>query len=107
VNVALNVDAMPELAPGAKNGMGQEHFDSLGLWRADPADVFGPPVMVADLATAGFTLMGAGLALVEAFTKLILRNKPQSATAPSPLLGCLPALPGWTEPPATGARRIA
>jgi hypothetical protein len=43
--------------------------------------------------------MSAGLALVEAFTKLILRNKSQSATAPSPLLGCLPAPPGWTEPP--------
>ena len=89
VSIALNLDAMPELAPGANNGMGQEHFDALGVWRADPAEVFGTPVMVADLATAGLHLMGAGLALVEAFTKLILRNKPQSATTPSPLLGAL------------------
>jgi hypothetical protein len=44
-------------------------------------------------------LMRTGLALVEEFTKLILRNKPRAATAPSPLLGCLPAPPGWTEPP--------
>jgi hypothetical protein len=99
VSIALNLNAMPELAPGANNGLAQDHFDSLGVWKADPTELFGSPVMVADLATAGFTLMSTGLALVEAFTKLILRNKPQSATAPSPLLGCLPAPPGWTEPP--------
>lgn len=98
-SVALNLDAMPELAPGANNGLAQEHFDSLGVWNADPSEVFGSPVMVADLATAGFTLMRTGLALVEEFTKLILRNKPRAATASSPLLGCLPAPPGWTEPP--------
>jgi len=33
-------------------------------------------VAVADLATAGFTLMGAALEYVETFTKLIVRNKP-------------------------------
>jgi hypothetical protein len=99
VNVALNLDAMPELAPGGNNGMEQEHFDALGVWRADPTEVFGPPIVVADLATAGFTLMGAGLTLVEAFTKLILRNKPKAASAPSPLLGCVRARPGETEPP--------
>jgi hypothetical protein len=69
------------------------------VWKADAAEVFGNPVTVADLATAGVTLMGAGLALVEAFTKLILRNKPQSATCPSPLLGFVQAPPGWAEPP--------
>ena len=99
VSIALNLDAMPELAPGANNGMRQEHFDALGVWRADSSEVFGTPLMVADLATAGYTLMGAGLALIEAFTKLIVRNKPQSATNPSPLLGCVQALPGETEPP--------
>ena len=99
VSVALNLDTMPELAPGANNGLGQDHFDALGAWKADSAEVFGAPTMVVDLATAGFTLMGAGLALVEAFTKLILRNKPRSATAPSPLLGCLPAPPGWDRTP--------
>ena len=98
VNVALNLDVMPELAPGANNGMEQEHFDALGIWRAQPTEVFGTPVIVADLAAAGFTLMSAGLALVEAFTKLILRTKPQSASAPSPLLGCVQAKPGETEP---------
>jgi hypothetical protein len=98
-SVALNLDAMPELAPGASNGLGQDHFDSLGVWKADPTDVFGSPVMVADLATAGFTLMSTGLALVEAFTKLIVRKKPQSASNPSPLLGALQAPPGWTKPP--------
>ncbi|MFE5702808.1 hypothetical protein [Rhodococcus koreensis] len=99
VNVALNLDAMPELAPGADDRMIQEHYDALGVWRTDPAEVFGTPVMVADLATAGVTLMVAGLALVEAFTKLIVRNKPQNAAAPSPLLGCVQAQPGEPEPP--------
>ena len=99
VSVALNLEAMPELAPGANNGLAQDHFDSLGVWKADPTGPFGSSVKVADLATAGFTLMSTGLALVEAFTKLILRNKPRSATVPSPLLGALPAPSGWTEPP--------
>jgi hypothetical protein len=54
---------------------------------------------VADLATAGVTLLVSGLQLIEEFTKVILRNKPQTAAAPSPLLGCLTAPPGWTEPP--------
>jgi hypothetical protein len=99
VSVALNLEAMPQLAPGVNNGLAQDHYDSLGVWRADPTEVFGNPVMVADLATAGFALMTTGLALVEAFSKLILRNKPQSASAPSPLLGALPAPPGWMEPP--------
>ncbi|MGH3495106.1 MAG: hypothetical protein ACRDQ1_17985, partial [Sciscionella sp.] len=99
VNVALNLDAMPELLPGANSRMEHEHFDALGVWRADPAEAFGTTLTVADLATAGFTLMGAGLALVEAFTKLILRNKPRAASAPSPVLGCVQAQPGEKEPP--------
>jgi hypothetical protein len=99
MSIALNLDAMPELAPGAGNGMAQEHYDALGVWQADSTEVFGSPVMVADLATAGHTLMSAGLALIEAFTKLILRNKPQAAVNHSPLLGCVRALPGETEPP--------
>lgn len=98
VNIALNLDAMPELTPGADERMTQEHYDALGVWWTDPGVIAGTPVMVADLATAGFTLMGAGLALVEAFTKLIVRNKPRNATAPSPLLGCVQAQPGETEP---------
>lgn len=49
--------------------------------------------------------MGAGLALVEAFTKLTHRNKPQSATAPSPLLGCIQAKPGETVRDAAKAKR--
>jgi hypothetical protein len=43
--------------------------------RADVA--FDGPSMVADLATTGFTLMRAGLQYVEAFTKLIVQNKPR------------------------------
>ena len=81
--------------------------------------------MVADLATAGFTLMGAALEYVEAFTKLIIRNKPADTIAaaksaeqaaaqegpgdaesvetefppgPSRFLGCVQILPGQTEP---------
>ncbi len=101
-SITLNLDAMPELLPGHARvdpRLVQAYYDELGVWQTDPVDVSGSPLKVADLATLGATLMGAGLALVEAFTKLILRNKPQVATAPSPLLGSLPAPPGWTEPP--------
>jgi len=97
----LNLDAMPELAPGAGNGMEQQHFDATrGVWRADATEVFGSPVLVADLATAGHTLMGAGLALIEAFTKLILRQRQTTGSGqPSPLLmDAFQALPGETEP---------
>lgn len=102
MNIALNLDAMPELLPGGTEvdaRLTQAHYDALGAWEADPIEPFGNPVKVADLATAGVTLLAAGLALIEAFTKLILRNRPQAATAPSPLLGSLPAIRGWTEPP--------
>lgn len=102
MNIALNLDAMPELLPGGATvdtRLTQAHYDALGAWRADSTSPFGSPVNVADLATTGVTLIGAGLALIEAFTKLILRNKPQAASAPSPLLGYIKAPPGWTEPP--------
>ncbi|WP_265122900.1 hypothetical protein [Hoyosella sp. YIM 151337] len=100
VSIALNVDAMPELMPEADERMTPEHYDSLGVWRTHPrAVVGGDPATVADLATAGFTLMGAGVALVEEFTKLILLNKPQnSVTATSPILGCIQAQPGKAVP---------
>jgi hypothetical protein len=122
-NVALMLGGIPEVAPGADNGMKQDHYDALGTWMADPVSIFGTPAMVADLATAGFTLMGAALEYVEAFTKLILRNKPAamialeqatweqelgdgtktanavSAPAPSRFLGCVQAQPGEVEPP--------
>ncbi|MCV7283995.1 hypothetical protein H7J87_01495 [Mycolicibacterium wolinskyi] len=101
-NIALNLDAMPELQPGSTavdTRLTQAHYDSLGAWQADPADAFANPMKVADLATTGVTLLMSGLQLIEAFTKVILRNKPQTAAAPSPLLGSLIAAPGWTEPP--------
>lgn len=98
MSIALNLDAMPELLPGVDDRVTQQHYDSLGVWRADSTEVFGAPTTVADLATAEFTLMGAGLSLVEAFTKLIVRNKPNSASTSSPLLGCVQAQPGETEP---------
>ncbi|MDT5130907.1 MAG: hypothetical protein QOE41_218, partial [Mycobacterium sp.] len=97
------------MAPGTDNGMTQEHFDALGVWLADPISIFGTPDMVADLATAGFMLMGAASENVEAFTKLILRNQStpaaspeqaptdgapdETATTPAPswFLGCLQA----------------
>jgi hypothetical protein len=121
-NVALMIGDIPELAPGADNGMEQSHYDDLGVWLAESVSVFSSPVMAADLATAGFTLMGAALEYVEAFTKLIVRNKPaamlaseQAAAeensgdatnaalkiipAPSRFLGCVQARPGEVEPP--------
>jgi hypothetical protein len=101
MNIALNLDAMPELLPGHARvdpRLAQEHYDALGVWHADPVDVLGSPVTVADLATAGVTLMAAGLALVEAFSRLLLRNRPRAAPAPSPLLGRLSALPADAGP---------
>ncbi|BBY05420.1 hypothetical protein [Mycobacterium noviomagense] len=119
--VALMLGSIAELAPGADNGMEQDHYDELGVWIADPVHPFGTPAMAADLATAGFALMGAALEYVDVFTKLIVRNKPTVTTAleqvaaaahqsggdtdpdqappPSRLLGCVQALPGEVEPP--------
>lgn len=97
-NIALNLDAMPELLPGTNSKLTQAHYDSLGVWRADPVEVFGARTTVADLATAAVTLMGAGTGLIEAFTKLILRNKPEAASAPHSILGCVQAQPGESEP---------
>ncbi|WP_245843380.1 hypothetical protein [Mycolicibacterium vulneris] len=119
-NVALNLGRIPELAPGADNDMSQAHYDALGVWHTEPMSFFEGQSMVADLATTGFTLMRSGLEYVEAFTKLIIRNKPQrmldaeGAAAgegstlggepaensfPSRFLGCVQAQPGEIEPP--------
>ncbi|OZF56945.1 hypothetical protein CH293_03130 [Rhodococcus sp. 14-2470-1b] len=99
MNIALNLSSMPELLPGGDARMTQGVYDSLGVWRTDPVGISGRPVIVADLATAGYTLMGTGLALIEAFTKLIVRTKPRAASNPSKLLGCVQAQPGEVEPP--------
>jgi hypothetical protein len=99
MNVALDLGRIPKLAPGADNGMGQDHFDALGVWQTEPVRPFDSSSLVADLATTGFMLMGAALEYVEEFTKLILRNKPAAAAAPSSLLGCVQARPGEVEPP--------
>ncbi|MGP4057779.1 hypothetical protein ACTWP6_23640 [Mycobacterium sp. 4D054] len=42
-NIALNLDAMPELLPGANPKLTQNHYDSLGVWRAEPSEVRCPP----------------------------------------------------------------
>lgn len=97
-NIALNLAAMPDLLPGANPKLTQDHYDSLGVWRADPAVVFGAKSTVADLATAAVTLMSAGTGLIEQFTELILRNKPEAAAAPNALLGCVQTPFGATEP---------
>lgn len=100
--------------------MTQAHYDALGVWHTEPVSFLGGSSMVADLAATGFTLMRTGLEHVEAFTKLIIRNKPQttldaeSAVAeedsthsgdsetnslPSRFLGCVQAQSGEVEPP--------
>jgi hypothetical protein len=109
-----------ELAPGADNDMTQAHYDALGVWQTEPVSFFEGSSMVADLATTGFTLMRTGLEYVEAFTKLIIRNKPQrtldaesavadedstrssepeTSSMPNRFLGCVQAQPGEVEPP--------
>ncbi len=97
-NIALNLDTMPELLPASNPKLTQDHYDSLGVWRADPTAVFGAKSTVADLATAAVTLMSAGTGLIEAFTELILRNKPLAAAAPHAILGCVQMPPGEAEP---------
>ncbi len=79
-NVALMLGGIPDFAPEVGN-LEQSHYDDLGVWMADPVSPFGPQVMSADLATAGFTLMGAALEYVEAFTRLILCNTPTATIA--------------------------
>jgi len=49
---------------------------------------------VADLATTAVTLMTVDTGLLEAFTELILRNKPLAASAPRTILGCVQRQPG-------------
>jgi hypothetical protein len=98
MNVALNLAVIPELAHGEDNDLAQEHFDALGVWEADSLQPFGSPALVADLATAGFTLMRSAMEYVEAFTRLILLNKPAAPTAPNSLLGMFQINPGQTEP---------
>ena len=66
------------MAPAADNDMTQAHYEALGVWQTEPVSYFEKPSMVADLATTDFTLMRAGLEYVEAFTQLIVRNKPQT-----------------------------
>ncbi|KQU55556.1 hypothetical protein ASG84_22145 [Rhodococcus sp. Leaf278] len=97
-NIALNIDAMPELLPDVNPKLAQDHYDSLGVWRSDPVEVFGDRTTVADLATTAVTLMGAGTGLIEAFTKLILQNKPAAASAPHSILGCVQGQPEDVEP---------
>ncbi|WP_244881103.1 hypothetical protein [Tsukamurella pseudospumae] len=97
-NIALNLDTMPRLLPGTNPTLTQDHYDRLGVWRAEPAALFGPKHVVADLATAAVTLMSAGTALIEEFTKLILRHKPSSAFAPHGVLGCIQVQPDEAVP---------
>lgn len=124
-NVAVMLGDITDFAPETGN-LDQEHYDELGVWLADPLTPFGTRTMVADLATAGFTLLGAALEYVEVFTELIIRNKPadminaensakqvaeerdseaavstdaQPIPMPSKFMGCMQALPGATEPP--------
>jgi hypothetical protein len=98
MNVALNLDLIPELAPGAENEMTQDHYDALGVWQTEPLSLFSGSSMVADLATTGFTLIRAALEYTEAFTKLIVRNKPANAASAIAFLGCVQARPGEVEP---------
>jgi len=79
-NVALMLGGIPDFAPEAGN-LDQDHYDDLGVWLADPLTPFGLLRYGCRPCTAGFTLMGAALEYVEAFTKLIIRNKPADAIA--------------------------
>jgi hypothetical protein len=118
--VAVNLGRIPEMAPGTDNGMTQVHYDAIGVWRTEPVSFFEPASIVADIATTGVSLMRAGLEYVEAFTKLIVRNKPRRmldlektaakddsapngvaevTSFPSRFLGCVQAQPGEVEPP--------
>jgi hypothetical protein len=99
MNVALNLGLIPELTPGADNEMTQDHYQALGVWQTAPVWLLSGPSMVADLATTAFTLIQAALEYIEAFTKLIVRNKPANAPSASAFLGCVQARSDETERP--------
>ncbi|WP_156527436.1 hypothetical protein [Gordonia sp. 852002-51296_SCH5728562-b] len=86
-NLAINLDQVPKMDTES-SGLSQEHYDALGVWRGQP-HVLGPTVTVADLPTAGFTLLRAGLEYVEVFAKLLLTSKPSGLPNASSLFGCV------------------
>ena len=90
LSIALKLDPITKLLPGATGSkLTQDHYDQLGVWRTQPVDFSDTPSTVADLATVAVTLMRTGISLINEFSQLIMLHKPRSASAPSPLLGCV------------------
>lgn len=87
--VALELTGLDYFDPATTN-LDQDQIDRLGTWWADSTDVFGQPVYVADLATIATTLMVTALEYIDAFSRLILCNKPIDAPNPHTMLGCAP-----------------
>ncbi|MBN7561430.1 hypothetical protein [Mycobacteroides abscessus] len=97
--VAVELETIPDLIPNSGNGLTQQHYDDLGVYRAVPDQVLGPKKLVADMATLGLTLLRSALSYVDAFARVILCNKPINATGHDDLLGCTLAQPGDDDIP--------
>jgi hypothetical protein len=69
----------------------QDQIDRLGVWWADPSDVFASPTCVADLATVATTLMVTALEYIDAFSKLIMCHTPVGHPNAHAILGAAPA----------------
>lgn len=87
--IALDLTGLEYFDPDAIS-LTQAQVDRLGVWWADSTDPFGQPVYVADLATIATTLMVTALEYLDAFSRIILCNKPINAPHPHPVLGFAP-----------------
>ncbi|MGX9296293.1 hypothetical protein [Tsukamurella paurometabola] len=100
--VAIELGKVPDLLPNSSNGLTQQHYDDLGAYRAMPERAFGPSTLVADVPTLGLSLLRCALGYVDAFSRVILCNKPNAAEGYNGLLGSALAQPGdenIPEPP--------
>lgn len=97
--VALDLTGLEYFDP-ATTTLDQDQIDRLGVWWADPSEVFGQPTYVADLATIATTLMVTALEYIDAFSRLVLCDKPTDTPRPHPALGCAPDT-GMPLPPPT------
>ncbi|WP_280424706.1 hypothetical protein [Nocardia carnea] len=87
--VALDLSDLDYFDP-ATTSLGQDQLDRLGVWLAEPDDVFGSRTYVADLATVATTLMITALEYIDAFSGLILCHLPSNAPNAHSLLGSAP-----------------
>lgn len=87
--VALELDGI-DYFDAAKTTLEQAQIDRLGVWWAEPVNALEKQTYVADLATIATTLMVTSLEYIDAFSRLILCEKPTDAPHPHIILGFAP-----------------